>query len=550
MVLEGAAQSNRSARPARLLPSHGGDMAHSWRRTSVLVGITLATLLAVPVAMAAPRAAAAASPAGSQQAIGSLPNVKEIPPGTGSHGYPYDAVRDTAVVPGGLTINLASYGYAEREFLMSGTTNTYNEVGSWGPGGRWGVSVAQSGVPYTTRLIVRYPTNPAKFTGTVVIEWLNDTTGQDEDPIWSELYQQVLAQGDAYVGVTAQTVGLSDLEKWDAERYGTLGDSNDGQSYDIFTQAAEAVKATGPTLLGGLTPAHVIGVGDSQSAIRMDTYINAFQPLTRAFSGFLTVGRSAFAASLGNGLFSLSPAPAYIRADNTTPLLQLNTQGDNEGLLASLARQPDTSYLRTWELPGASHIDLHEGLYLANTIKQEIPGFSLPACANGVVLDGATEPDNMPIYELEDSALAALQTWVTTGARPAQANAVSSLNDLFGNALGGIRLPEIAVPTETFHVSNSYSSSQGSGNLMTTLNELVSALNTGSIPADLLDSGLCLLEGYYTPFSTATLRALYPTHADYVAKYKLAAAIALFAGFLTPADYNASVAAAEASSVP
>jgi hypothetical protein len=553
MVPDGAARLAGAACPVpstSLLPAHGGDMGYSWRRTSVLVGIALATLLVVPAAMTAPRAAAAANPATARQALGSPPKVTEIPPGSGSHGYPYDTVRDTAVVPGGPTINLASYGYAEREFLMSGSTNTYSADGSWSSNGVWNMSVAQSGVPYTTRLLVRYPANPAKFTGTVVVEWLNDTTGEDEDPIWSEIYQQVLSRGDAYVGVTAQTVGMSDLKTWDAKRYGTLGDSSDGQSYDIYTQAARAIRADAATLLGGLAPAQVIGAADSQSAFRVVTYVNAFQPLTHAFSGFLTVGRSAFAAPLGNGLFSLFPAPAYIRADNATPLLQLNTQGDNEDLLASLARQPGTSYLRTWELAGASHIDLHEGFYEANSIEQSIPGFSLPRCTNGVVVDGATEPDNMGLYELEDAALAALQNWIRTGSAPAQSRPVSSHNDLFGNALGGIRLPDIAVPTETYEVSNSYPASQGSGNLMTTLNDLETALNTGSIPPSLLDEGLCQLEGYFKPFSTATLQSLYPTHADYVAKYKLAAAIDLFEGFLTPADYNATVAAAAASSIP
>ncbi len=43
--------------------------------------------------------------------------------------------------------------------------------------------------------------------------------------------------------MTAQTAGMSDLKTWDPTRYGALGDSNDGQSYDIFTQAAQAVTA-------------------------------------------------------------------------------------------------------------------------------------------------------------------------------------------------------------------------------------------------------------------------------------------------------------------
>jgi hypothetical protein len=64
------------------------------------------------------------------------------------------------------------------------------------------------------------------------------------------------------------------------------------------------------------------------------------------------------------------------------------------------------------------------------------------------------------------------------------------------------------------------------------------------------DAGLCLLEGYYVPFSTAALRSLYPTHSAYVSAFTKAAASDLAAGFLTPADYNAGIAAAQASSIP
>jgi hypothetical protein len=61
---------------------------------------------------------------------------------------------------------------------------------------------------------------------------------------------------------------------------------------------------------------------------------------------------------------------------------------------------------------------------------------------------------------------------------------------------------------------------------------------------------LCLLEGYYTGFSNATLQALYPTHSDYVSAFTSAAASDLVSGFLTQADYSQAVAAAEASTIP
>ena len=336
----------------------------------VLAGSLVASLLAMaPNAAAAPVLSPAAQPASGDRAAA----VTQIPPGSGSHGYPYDAVPATPSFAGAPTINLASYGYAEREFKMSGTTNIYRQNGVWGRNGRWGVSVAQSNVPYTTRLLVRYPTNPGevqrdRHRGVAERHHRRRPgSGVVGDLQRGPLAGLRLRRRDRADGrdERAQDLGL--------QRYGALGDSNDGQSYDIFTQAAQVARADSATLLGGLSPARVIGMGDSQSAFRLDTYVNAIQPVSHAFNGFLAIGRSVFAAPIGSGLVALSPLPGLIRTDNTTPFIQLNTEGDIEELGAALARQPDNDYLRTWELAGAAHIDLHEGLYEGATIERENP---------------------------------------------------------------------------------------------------------------------------------------------------------------------------------
>jgi len=535
-------------------------MTHRSRRVRSILSVTLGTTLVASVLAVAPSVAAAPSP-GHVAASGSLPSLTLIPAGAGSHGYPYDAVPTTPSFPGAPTINLASWGYAQREFQMSGTTNVYRQNGFWGPDGQWNVSVAQSNVPYTTRLLVRYPTNPAKFNGTVVVEWLNDTTGGDQDPVWSEIYHEVLSQGYAYIGVTAQTGGMDELKAWDAERYGALGDSGDGQSYDIFSQAAEVARADSATLFGGLVPKRVIGTGDSQSAFRVDTYVNAIQPVSHAFNAFLAIGRSALAAPIGSGLVAFSPVPALIRADNTTPFIQINTEGDIEELGAALSRQPDNNDLRTWELAGAAHIDLHEGLYEGATIEHEVPSLTAPDCVFGVPFNGGTLPDNMGVFELEDAALVALQKWMTQGIAPPHGNQIATTpffniveRDQYGNALGGIRLPDIQVPTETYTAINFSQPSQESLNpaqLLSTLEAIFTTLETGVITDPTLrDEGLCLLEGYYTPFSNSVLKSLYPTHAAYVSAFIAAAQSDLASGFLTPYDYRTAVAAAKASSVP
>ena len=531
---------------------------HQIKRALTTSTCALAALLGASALMSASAAAA--------------PTVAEIPPTSGEHGYPYDAAPQTPTVPGAPYINLSEAGYAEREFTMSGGANIYKESGIWSSNGKWGVKVSQSGVPYTTRLLVRYPTNPAKFNGTVVFEWLNDTTGGDQDPVFSELYNEIVKQGYAYVGVTAQRPGMKDLATWDPKRYGALGDSNDGESYEIFTQAAEAVKADSATLLGGLTPKELIGAGDSQSAFRVDTYVNAIQPLKHAFNGFLAVGRAVTAAPIGEGLIAASPFPALIRTDNTAPFIQLNTQGDIEELDAGAARQSDNNDLRTWELAGASHIDAHEAAYETETIAHEEPNVGIPTCifgtpieGTGTALDGVNQTDNMPLFEVEDAALAALQNWLSKGVLPPKSPQIETIPVFFGAydlvvknqygiGDGGIQMPDAQVPVEDYSAINFAKVNEEDLNpaqIMSELEDAFTSLETGGISNEALrDSGLCLLSGYFTDFSSSTLTSMYPTTASYDSKFAAAAKAEESAGFMTPEDAASAIADAEAGVGP
>ena len=368
--------------------------------------------------------------------------------------------------------------------------------------------------------------------------------------------------------MTAQTSGMSDLATWDPARYGSLGDSNDGQSYDIFTQAAQVVKADSATMLGGLTPKVEIGTGDSQSAFRIDTYVNAIQPITHAFNAFLGVGRAVVAAPIGSGLISLTPYPALIRTNNTAPFIELNTQGDVLELQSGLARQADNSDLRTWEVAGAAHIDAHEGAYETETIAREEPTAAIPMCVagtpiegTGTALDGVNQPDNMPLWEVEEAAIASLQNWVVNGVpAPHEASYLSTtslfgLLDLpnvnkYGVASGGIQLPEATVPTEDYSPINlsSINASQFQlGNLLSEAEAAIQTLTTGSISNPTLRSaGLCLLSGYFTDLGNSALQSLYPSPAAYAAKYATAANAVEAAGFITPADAAAAIANANA----
>src|SRR3954465_15411225 len=68
--------------------------------------------------------------------------------------------------------SLSGPGWAVTEHTTSGTATAYERVGTWGVDGAWEAKPSTT-ASYTTRVIVRRPTDPARFNGTVLVEWLN-----------------------------------------------------------------------------------------------------------------------------------------------------------------------------------------------------------------------------------------------------------------------------------------------------------------------------------------------------------------------------------------
>ena len=280
-------------------------------------------------------------------------------------------------------VDLAKAGYTEHEYEASGTATSYKTVGALTGNGRWTLTPATS-APYRTRVLVRMPTSKARFSGNVIVEWLNVSGGVDADPEWSTLNEEIIRRGDTWVGVSAQELGImggpvlvkvnvpgaSDeagkgLVKIDPARYGNLTHPGDAYAMDIFTQVARAVR-TGAGL-GGWVPQRLIAAGESQSAFAMVTYYNGVQPLTKAFDGFFVHSRGAG----GLPLFAGGPASAGIanaisgtttifRTDVAAPVMDVQTETDVTSILNSYAaRQPDNDRFRLWEVTGTSHADAH-----------------------------------------------------------------------------------------------------------------------------------------------------------------------------------------------
>src|SRR5215469_6585574 len=169
--------------------------------------------------------------------------------------------------------DLAPLGYRIDEFFVSGTASSYKLSSAPTADGRWNAVPAET-VPYTTRIVTVRPSDPEKFNGTVVVEWLNVSGGADGAADWIGMHREILRNSYAYVGVSAQKVGVeggpsllaagNPLKKANPERYGRLNHPGDAFSYDIFSQAGGLLRAPSK-VLAPLVSKRVIAVGESQS---------------------------------------------------------------------------------------------------------------------------------------------------------------------------------------------------------------------------------------------------------------------------------------------
>ncbi|WP_370655442.1 alpha/beta hydrolase domain-containing protein [Candidatus Binatus sp.] len=103
--------------------------------------------------------------------------------------------------------DLANLGYVEEEFLLQGTATCFKFIGERTAEGKWLVEPDRR-APFVTRLLVRRPANSARFSGTVIVEWNNVSGGIDASPDWTLLHRHIVRRGHAWVGVTAQKVGV------------------------------------------------------------------------------------------------------------------------------------------------------------------------------------------------------------------------------------------------------------------------------------------------------------------------------------------------------
>ncbi len=494
----------------------------TYRRASIALAATL--VLALPACSSSSKSTGADSAAGTTSAA-TTPTTLVRPEGPAAVLQPLTGGKGIFLASASLLDPNAPKdpGYREDEYSAEGTATSYVAHGDLPTDGTYALTTGSSAA-YKTRIVVRRPTDPKKFNGTVLVEWLNVSGGLDAAPDYTYLHDEIVRKGYAWVGVSAQQIGISGgavavqipmaesvgagkgLVSIDPARYGSLHHPGDAYSYDIFTQVARSLRAPGDLdVLGGLKPAHLLAVGESQSGFTLTTYADGVQPLTHEFDGFFIHSRGGAAAPLGKpdaGIDiagSITGKPTKIRTDLKVPVMMLETESDVAGVLSYLpARQDDTDRIRTWEIAGTSHVDRYQ----------------LGAIGDSF---GCSAPINEgPQHFVLAAALRALNTWVLDGTAPPKAERLEVgkdgkyVEDANGIARGGVRTPPVDVPVDRL-----------------------------SGIADAGGSLACFLAGSTKPLSAAQLKALYPSRQDYLDRFAKATDAAIKAGFVLPEDRQA-----------
>jgi Alpha/beta hydrolase domain len=433
------------------------------------------------------------------------------------------------------TFDISQIGYQQSEYFMSGTASSYTPTAPLGTDGHWSVTPSATAA-YTTRLIVYRPADPRRFNGTVYVEWLNVSTGGDFAADWLYAHDEITKEGAAYILVSAQQIGVDAAVATDPARYGSLSHPGDSFSYDIYSQAGEAIKQEASTLLSGLRIRQLIAVGESQSADRLVTYINAVQPLARVYHGFLVHSYISAAAALSQSPQADVPAPAgtLFRTDQV-PTLDFQTETDASSQPADVNLQPDSRLLRIWNVTGAAHADAYllddSFTDIGNTFTTAQDVFNSMLDPSPVTILGtcAAPIDSGPDFYVINAAFAHINEWAENGFPPASAprfeyaslSPATFAHDSNGNVLGGIRTPFVDVPVAR-----------------------LSGVSAGG-------AGLCVLFGSTTPFSQPELAELYRSHNDFVWRFTLATIRSAQEGWLLPQEVPALInAAVQATTVP
>ena len=459
-----------------------------------------------------------------------------------AQSHPFGAAEHTMVPQ-----DLRKLGYLEEEYFFSGAANVYE----WPREGA--VVVRTPAVPYTTRLLIRRPADPKRFSGTIVVEMLNPSNRMDLNIGWAISHEEWARKGDAWVGITAKPISVVALKAFDAERYAALSFPNplplddpknctsvaadssrtteNGLVWDIHRHVAQWLRGTqssNPFRRQDRSAVdRLYAWGYSQSGGFLYTYINALHPLDVQANGKSLF--DAYFIGVASGPVPIHQCSARPEGEDPrrkirnvgVPVVRVMTQSDY--LRGIAARRPDSDEpqdrFRNYEIAGAGHATPEELLYGPAVEDIKKAGIAPPPmeCNEGA---RSRFPNSIAFNAIYRN----LDEWVRSGVVPPRAEPIRVDNgqavlDPFGNVMGGVRSPFVDVPTAQW-----------------------SGTSTGP--------SFCSIAGHEKAFDAARLKTLYPSLPRYAKAVRENVEALIAARFITPEDGTKLVADAAKARIP
>ena len=461
---------------------------------------------------------------------------------------------------------LETEGYVEEEYFLSGEANVYEWAGEGSE-----LDIVAGPGPYTTRILVVRPRDPARFSGNIEVNILNASLNVDNGSPTD--FDQMVARGDAWVGISTKPVTIASLKRFDPDRYAPLDwsspvpeearcesptilpeamlvgsftaiskpETEDGLVWDMIGQLGLLLKSDErERILPGFSAPRTYLSGVSQSSIYLRTYHKGFHHRYRTpngkpvYDGYLSIVAPAMARINQCSDDVPYTDPRNIIADSEVPFMSIYSEG--EYWLGRYTRMPDSATPKggvvTYEVAGASHsrIEIPGVQKRAIRASREDIQKSLPSELGRSQQMARSLPFTRNDFiwaPVTRAAYRNLQQWVVEGTMPPKApfieldcTQLQVKRDENGNALGGVRLPYIDLPTST-HIA--VLSDRG---------------------------GMLSVMGTRYPFTEEKLKELYPDRAAYLQKFSSSTDKLVADRWILPEDGEAMKSAAAAAQVP
>jgi hypothetical protein len=449
----------------------------------------------------------------------------------------------------GLGVDLAAHRYVEEEYLVTGGASAWTYDGSW----RAVVDVPD--VAYTTRIMVRRPSNPSNFSGVVHVEPLHPSF--DRGLTWRTAAPLILREGHAWVGITQHPACAALLRDFSAERYGRIDIPMPGLGWEIVGGIGQLLRSPEPgNPLGDLAvrQAYLSGWSFTGTFCRMflqeGFHQRHRQPDGRpVFDGYL-IGISS-GGSVRGGYHPLSEQCPLLPADHPrrtiwpadVPVIELMSEFESETNQQTLrpdSDEPDDRY-RLYQVAGSAH---------ASAVELSVEEIQLAGGGNPPPRHDIRQLpiSNRNRHRVARSAYHHLHRWAAEGITPPRAGRLELMpsdsggvrglsaealplrRDEHDNAVGGVRTTWADVPVASYIPHSTPGDSPDTGQ--------------GWRPPGLGRAASADLTGHQIPFPPAKLARLYGSHGEYLARVQARAGELVRDGWLLLPDADDLIAEA------